>query len=301
MTTITLFSAPKPFTNPQIDTIQRNAICSWLELGKEVQVILVGEEDGLANIASEYGIDHLPNVKRNQKGTPLVSSIFSLARAASSAPILAYVNGDILLLSDFIQAVDLVQQQLERFLLISSRWDLAVPNLLQFTPGWQERIKSDLNQGGRRHPPAGSDIFVFPRAEFNDIPDFAIGRAGWDNWMIYQARRSGIAVVDATHDMTVIHQDHDYSHLPNGKPHYDLPESQQNMQLGGGAGAMYTILDSNKRLINGKIKGPAWSPIHLTRRFERFLMPESQPRQGWRWAIARKLRHWRRKQLQVKD
>jgi len=57
MTTITLFSAPKPFTNPQIATIQRNAICSWLELGKEVQVILVGEEDGLANIASEYGID----------------------------------------------------------------------------------------------------------------------------------------------------------------------------------------------------------------------------------------------------
>ncbi|MGB9639339.1 MAG: hypothetical protein ACPL3P_08770 [Anaerolineales bacterium] len=301
MTYLTLFSAPKPFTNPHIAMIQRNAIRSWLELGEEIQIVLVGSEEGLPQIALEFGITLLENVKRNELGTPLVSAIFELARNVSDAPLLAYVNGDILLLPDFLQAVKRVKGQLERFLIVSSRWDLQVSQLLDFSADWQARLWSDLNQHGRRHPPAGSDIFVFPRAEFSNLPDFAIGRAGWDNWMIYHALHSGIDVVDATQAMTVIHQNHDYSHLPDGKPHYDLPESQTNMRLGGGIGVMYTILDSNKRLVNGKIKGRSYSLLHLSRRLELWLMPEKQPRQGWRWTIARRLRRWRRQKLQVKD
>ncbi|MGB9521461.1 MAG: hypothetical protein ACPL6F_01770, partial [Anaerolineales bacterium] len=257
-------------------------------------------EEGLPQIALEFGITLLENVKRNELGTPLVSAIFELARNVSDAPLLAYVNGDILLLPDFLQAVKRVKGQLERFLIVSSRWDLQVSQLLDFSADWQARLWSDLNQHGRRHPPAGSDIFVFPRAEFSNLPDFAIGRAGWDNWMIYHARQNRLAVVDASRAMTVIHQDHDYSHLPAGKPHYDLPESQQNMRLGGGAGAMYTILDSDKRLIDGKITHAGRSLLHLSRRLELWLMPESRPRQGWRWAIARKLRRWRRNQTQGK-
>ena len=41
MTLITLFSAPKPFTNPHIAMIQRNAIRSWTLL-PDVEVILLG-------------------------------------------------------------------------------------------------------------------------------------------------------------------------------------------------------------------------------------------------------------------
>ena len=39
---LTIFTAPKPFTDPRIDIIQRNAIRSWLSLGEDVGVILVG-------------------------------------------------------------------------------------------------------------------------------------------------------------------------------------------------------------------------------------------------------------------
>lgn len=296
MSFITLFSAPKPFTNPHIAMIQRNAIRSWLKLGEQVQIVLIGEEEGLAETAAELGVSHLRNVKRNEQGTPLVSSIFFLAREVSPSPILAYVNGDIILLSDFVQAVRHVESQLERFLLISQRWDLAVSQELDFLDHWEQRLKAELTRFGRLHPPAGSDVFVFPRREFDPLPDFAIGRAGWDNWMIYFARKNGISVVDATFSMTVIHQDHDYSHLPGGKPHYDLQESQVNMQLGGGPGTMYTILDSTCRLVHGKIKPPLWSLPRLARRLELLLMPENQERRGWRWGLARKFRHWRRKQ-----
>ena len=65
MPLITFFSAPKPFTDPHIATIQRNAIKSWTLL-PDVEVILLGEETGLAEAARELGVKHIPNVERNQ-------------------------------------------------------------------------------------------------------------------------------------------------------------------------------------------------------------------------------------------
>ena len=35
--------------------------------------------------------------------------------------------------------------------------------------------------------------------------------------MIYRARSLGIPVIDATRAVTAVHQDHDYSHVPEGR------------------------------------------------------------------------------------
>ena len=86
MADLTIFTAPKPFTNPHIALIQRNAIRSWMSLGPQVEVILLGEEAGLAESAAECGVKHLPEVARNASGTPLVSSMFDLARQHSRQP-----------------------------------------------------------------------------------------------------------------------------------------------------------------------------------------------------------------------
>ena len=86
MALLTIFTAPKPFTDPHIRTIQRNAICSWMQLDG-AEVLLVGGEPGLAETAAEFGLPHLPDVRRNAWGTPLVSSIFDLARRRSAAPL----------------------------------------------------------------------------------------------------------------------------------------------------------------------------------------------------------------------
>src|SRR5512136_1424976 len=99
---VTVFTAPKPFTDPLISLIQRNAILSWMRLGDEVNVVLIGNEPGLVDFAAELGIQYLPDVARNAAGTPQVSSIFSVARQISTSPLLAYVNADILLTPQFV-------------------------------------------------------------------------------------------------------------------------------------------------------------------------------------------------------
>ncbi len=265
MTLLTIFTAPKPFTNPHIATIQRNAIRSWVELGEDVDVILLGEEDGLSEAATALGVRHIPQVKRNAQGTPLINDMFRLAREHSASPLLACVNADIILLPDFVDAARQMLTLAKHFLAVGQRYDLAVTELLAYSPGWQERIKTWVAREGRLHPRGGSDYFIFRREAFTDMPAFAIGRAGWDNWMIYAARMRGYAVVDATESIQIIHQDHDYGHLPGGQPHYRLPETFENVRLAGGPRTIFTLIDTNRRLVNGRL-----------------LLPRREARKFWR-------------------
>ncbi|HEX9028115.1 MAG TPA: glycosyltransferase family A protein [Anaerolineales bacterium] len=295
MSFLTIFTAPKPFTNPHIATIQRNAIQSWRHLGQDVEVILVGNERGMAETAAELGVAHLPEVVCNEKGTPLVSSIFQLARQASNSPLLAYLNADILVLPDFVETARGVLAQADKFLVVGQRWDLDVTQELDFSPGWDERLRTDVKRRGSLHAPAGSDYFIFPRDLYSDMPDFAIGRAGWDNWMIYRARQQGWPAIDATPSLVVIHQSHDYSHLPGGLPHYNLDESQHNMALAGGPHHMYSVLDTDRQLIGGQIRRPRSSLLRSIRQVEMWLTPPDGRRQGPRWAVARQVRRLRRR------
>jgi hypothetical protein len=302
VTLLTIFSTPKPFTDPHIATIQRNAIQSWIKLGAdshpdEVSALLIGEEDGQADVAAEYGILIQPQVRRNEAGTPLVSSIFELARQASDSPFLAYVNADILLMDDLVQATRQIANSLpvNPFLLIGQRWDLDVREPLDFSPGWQSRLRSEVSLRGQLHRPAGSDYFVFPRRAFTDIPDFAIGRAGWDNWMIYHARQQGWPVIDGTPSVMIVHQNHDYGHLPNGKPHYDLEESQENLAIAGGLANMYMVLDTNQQLVNGRLRAAPFTLVRTIRALERWIMPEDGSLHGLQGRLARRLRRMRRR------
>jgi len=271
MPLLTLFSAPKPFTNPHIATIQRNAIRSWTLL-PDVEVILLGEEDGLAEAAREFGVKHLPSVARNEAGTPLISSMFQLARENSNSELLCIINADMILMSDFVEAAKQAVKLKDKFVLLSQRWDLDVTQSIEFTEGWQDRLSSFVHRQGALHRPAGSDFFLFPKSCYQDIPAFIIGRAGWDNWMIYKARAEKWPVVDCTPSVMIVHQNHDYSHLPEGKSHYDHPDTNENIRLAGGqANIRYTILDSTHQLADGKLIRPKMTSLRFMRNVELIL------------------------------
>jgi hypothetical protein len=268
MPLITVFSAPKPFTDPHIATIQRNAITSWTKL-PEVAVVLLGDEPGLAEMAAELQVRHLREIPRSPSGAPLMDAMFRLAREASQTPFYAIVNADIILFEDLVVAAKQVSAQKEKFVLLGQRWDLDLTAPLDFSTGWQDRLRSTVHAKGALHRPAGSDYFLFPQTCFRNLPAFTIGRAGWDNWMIYHARKSGFPAVDATQDVLVIHQNHDYSHLPGGQPHYKHPETEVNIRLAGGRPmTRFTLLDTDQRLENGTIRPQKLNAERLWRRIE---------------------------------
>jgi len=271
MPLITLFSAPKPFTDPHIAIIQRNAIHSWTLL-PDIEVIILGEETGLAEAADEFRVKHIPDVARNESGTPLISSMFQLARENSNSDLLCIINADMILMPDFVEAAKQVVKLKDKFVLLSQRWDLDVTQPIEFTNGWQDTLRNTVYAAGSLHRPSGSDFFLFPLSTFYEIPPFTIGRAGWDNWMIYKARKEGWAVIDCTPSIMVVHQNHDYSHLPDGRPHYEHPETNENIRLAGGqANIRYTILDTTHKLTDGKLIRPKMTSLRFTRKLELFL------------------------------
>jgi hypothetical protein len=152
---------------------------------------------------------------------------------------------------------------------------LDIKQPLEFSPDWEVRLLYEVKTRGRLHPPGGSDYFIFPHKCFAKIPNFAIGRAGWDNWMFYYARTKHWPVIDVSSSLTVIHQDHDYSHLPGGKPHYQMPESYENIRLAGGRRTIFTLQDADYTLQSGKLSR---LPLHGKRFWRSF---ETYPLIHW--------------------
>lgn len=249
---VTILTAPKPFVDSHMRIIQRNALRSWLALGDQAQVIVLGDDEGIKQNCDDLGIMHIPGVRCNDKGTPLLSSMLEMAREKSTTPYLAIVNADIILFRDFLQAIKFVGARKEKFLLVGQRWDIQIANELQNVIDFKE-LKAQIQSSASLHPPAGSDYFVFPRDCYRAIPDFAIGRAGWDNWFIFKSRFERWDVIDGTQLVSIVHQNHDYSHLPGGQPHYRLPETKQNVALGGGEHTIFTLFDAQFQLEKGGI------------------------------------------------
>ncbi len=79
-------------------------------------------------------------------------------------------------------------------------------------------------------------------------------------------------MIDCTPSVMIVHQNHDYSHLPGGKSHYDHPDTTENIRLAGGhASIRYTILDSTHQLVDGKLVRPKMTNARFMRNVELFL------------------------------
>ena len=286
MTFLTIFTAPKPFTNPHINIIQRNALAAWTRLA-DVDVLLIGDEPGIPETAREFGVKNVPQVMRDDKGIPLVSSVMEIGHANSYSPLLCFANTDMILMSDLMQATRQVNEQSQDFLMVGQRWDLDLTEPYDFSEDWEERLRGQVAKNGVYHSPWGIDFFIFPRHLYTKVPDFTIGRPAWDNWMVYHARSTWGLAIDITRDVTIIHQNHDYSHLPGNKPPYGSEVAKSNLAKAGGRKHTFNILDTNRELFQGRIVRPEFRLVRILRRLERMFINDKG--RGWSWELALRL------------
>ena len=243
---LTIFSIPKPFVG-HIGLIQRNAITSWTLIRPRPEIILLGDEEGTAKIADELGLVHIPAIECNVWGTPLISSAFANIQACSKHKTLCYINCDIILLPRFTE-VFICARKFSRFLVIGRRTNLWVREPIDFSVNdWDTSLCQLIDREGVLHSHWGIDYFVFPRNLWRQVPPFAIGRLMWDNWLIYDARRRRIPVIDATSVVKAVHQNHSVTSnimLPSGDWDWSHPEVQSNLALAGGPNCSYNVYDS---------------------------------------------------------
>jgi hypothetical protein len=264
---ITFFSTPKPFRG-HIGIIQRNAIHSWKLVHPDAEVILFGNEEGAAEAARDLGARHEPEVDRNTLGTPLLSSLFERADRFARHARLCFLNADILLLEDFLAASDRLAQLQERSLMVGRRCDLDITAPLDFSmPDWAAQVRAQARERGKLRPAQWIDYFVFPRGLLSQqVPPFAVGRPGYDNWLLWKVRSMRVPVVDATAVVRAIHQNHDYSHHPGGQAGlWQDVEARQNHALLG-KGHFATIDNATHRLTPAGLRPNYYHWVAQTKR-----------------------------------
>ena len=228
---LTVFAVPKPFGG-HVGVIQRNAVRSWLALHPDCQVLLCGDEPGTAEAARELGIEHLPDVATNEFGTPLLSSVFESVERRADHDLLCYANADIVFFDDLLDVVRAVASQHRRFLLAGGALDLDVTQELAFDDVGVRDLEARARREGTLRGRLWVDFFVFPRGSIGRLPEFAVGRPSWDNWMIWRARSLRMPVVDVTDAATVVHQSHEYGHVRQVRgSRWEGPEGDANFEL----------------------------------------------------------------------
>jgi hypothetical protein len=277
MSLITLFTIPKAFTDPHVSLIQRNALASWQRLAPEVAVLVIGDDPGVADAAREFGATHVAGVATNDFGTPLLDSAFREAAARGSGESLCYVNADIVLLDDFVAAARRLPG--EPYLGIGRRWDCDIDEPLDFSGGGA--LREWALQHGTLDQGRGSDYFIFRRETDFGLPPFAVGRPGWDNWMIGRALELGYPLIDLTGGVVAIHQNHDYRHVAGatGSATWEGPEAKRNRELATGIERYVHSPYNATHLLGPNGLRPARSLKHLRARFEAFvtLRPIARP------------------------
>lgn len=200
-----IFGVPLPFKG--VTSIrQQNAIWSWNEMEFAGWIYLLGlelDKDDLELLP--MNVIQVNPIETDEFGTPLISNIFSVMQALADDRPVVYINSDVII-AGIDGAVQICEEQFEDFLIVGRRYDLNITDYLDFDIAWEMDLLMQCEWDGDLHPCGAIDWFAFTPGLYTSIPPFAIGRSAWDNWLVIDALRQGVPVIDASKVTMTIHQ-----------------------------------------------------------------------------------------------
>jgi hypothetical protein len=222
-------------------------------------------------MATELGFRHEPFVERNKFGTKRVDYIFRCVQELARHDFLCYCNCDIILLPEFCQALERVAGAHP-----GRRWDTDIIEAIDLdVTDWLRSIETLGHERGVQPPSYSVDYFAFRRGFYASIPPLVIGRIWWDHWLVWKALRQGAAVVDASEQVTAIHQNHNYGYHPAGaRGVWTDEQAGKNYRLAGGRWHLFTIDDATHIL---RERGETANPGRFWAPYWRYLRPKIIP------------------------
>ena len=256
---ITFFTTAKSFVG-EAHQRQINAIRSWQTVHADVEVFLLGEGEGYGSVVNELGLRWFPDVACGPSGCPRIDAMFAMVEQHARNALKAYVNCDIILGSDLVPALKAVKER--EFLLVSQRWNVDWRESIDFkhpSYSWKD-LAAMARQTGQLMSPLGIDMFLYRGNFWHELPKLVVGRAGYDNYLIFYCRLGGIPVVDGTDVTTLIHQNHDYAHLAGGEEEvFRGGEARENIRQAGGLQYLFSIRDADYQLTRRGLKRNRYS------------------------------------------
>ena len=212
MPLITLFTTFK--YNAENTIAFKNTIRNWALLAPVVRPLLY--HSGGNTLISQFAREHnwslnvYPRVGKS--GVPILRSMFHHAQRAfiSKTLFFGYANSDILFDHNLLITLKALKRELERkrlkrIFVIGRRTNYKFQRDQQV---FNLTSVSQLARAGVLFHDYAQDYFITTRSAFDwdSIPDFVVGRVGYDNWLVATAFKRNMSVIDVTATVTALHQ-----------------------------------------------------------------------------------------------
>jgi hypothetical protein len=255
---VTMVTTFRPFTDDAARIIQRSAVRSWIVAGCE-QIVAIGDEPGVEALAKEWGLTHVPPVRRASELSlacphPMMRDIFDIGVSESQHDLVCFINSDIIVQPDFITTLTDISAKYDDPFVTGVRCDIELKKEAatdeDFGRLWADADKV-LNQHG------GTDFFAFSialaRRIRDGMPDYVWGATAWDNWLQVTALKLAHPPIDATNVLPTLHPRHNYATLLRGSP-------------GCRRVSGHPAVQHNRRLYRqggrrGSVKSPGWTVL----------------------------------------
>ncbi|OWF44161.1 hypothetical protein KP79_PYT23260 [Mizuhopecten yessoensis] len=195
-------------TYPEAVEVYNNTLRNWPSLQPHANIILF-TNDVLPDVTKQLGWMVLP-LKRQIKGHPVLKQMFIEAmKLQPNSKLHGFANGDILFTNSFINSLlEIANSPLlvnKTYMVVGRR--MSTPNVTRDEASSWETIGKAAERGTLMNKICGIDYFLTsPDYHWKDIPDVQIGRNYYDNWLVWDARRKGYEVIDATDTLLAVHQ-----------------------------------------------------------------------------------------------
>ena len=221
---ISLVTAFKKFQG-NYDRIQKSAIFSWNS--NDLQVIAPYNEIGIKESCKDFqNITFIEGVKRGRElgfstQAPIFKDLIEKALPVTGAPMVGFLNADIVLLEDFSKKIEKILEKYGYDIFITgSRSDIR----LDYYANDDQSYKKV--QAEPRIPFSGSDIFITSkfiwRLLISGMPEFIMGRCCLSDWLCLQAQVKKLKKYNCTNFLPTLHPAAwGRAYLPAGKsPRY---------------------------------------------------------------------------------
>lgn len=235
---ISFISAFKKF-KPPYDMIQHSTMYSWK--ANKIEVVVPDNEVGLKDACQGYpNIKFVSDVKRAREigfsnQSPIVKDMIARALPLINTPMVALINSDIIILPDFVKKIDKILKKYGYDIyMVGTRYDIKLNTSISSEESYQQVLNEDRKIFDES---TSSDIFIASkftwRKIIHEMPEFILGRYGFDNWLHTIAEIKRYRKFNCTNALTILHCEHDHKHIKIQEkiPKQNAPSSQYNLKL----------------------------------------------------------------------
>ena len=229
ITLFTTFAAHK-HNDTEKNTVHKNTIKNWEKLKPSVNLILFSNDSEMKHIAQDAGWDMIASINESLDTPPILKDMYKVAMDSFKTPWYGYVNGDILLMDDFLNTMNEINSTIgsNQNVLVTGRRT----NIENFTKEIDvtdfKSLRTFAEEKGVLFKTDAEDYFIVSQSfPWNNTPPVVVGRPAYDNWLVGHARcHLKSIVVDATETVMAVHQTTKHGGNIEGhenrSPHYNL-------------------------------------------------------------------------------